>query len=124
MTLGPTERPYPYDHYAPWQPPTGIDAFQESLVLSAYPSGSKVVEADSYRPEYMHYPLRVTVQTPDGHQNVCVLKAAPLIGGIEREGMVLPVLARLGLPVPAVLAGPVTHPDYPNALVLGISWSR
>jgi len=92
-----------------------MDAFQESLVLSAYPMGSKITKADSYRPGYMHYPLRITVQTPGGQEDVCVLKAAPLIGGVEREGTVLPVLARLGLPVPTVLAGPVVHPDYPNA---------
>jgi hypothetical protein len=44
-----------------------------------------------------------------------VLKADPLMGGVEREGKLLPVLARLGLPVPTVLAGPSFHPDYPNA---------
>ncbi len=115
MTPLPTERPYPYDHYDPWQPPPGMDAFQESLVLSAYPAGSRIVDADSYRPGYVHYPLRVTVQIPSRERHACVLKAAPLIGGGEREGKVLPVLARLGLPVPSVLAGPVAHPDYPNA---------
>jgi hypothetical protein len=63
----------------------------------------------------MQYPLRVSVQTPDGKEEVCVLKADSLIGGVEREGRLLPVLARLGLSVPSVLAGPIVHPDYPNA---------
>ena len=115
MTRLATGIPYPFDHYAPWQPPTGIDAFQESLVLSAYPAGTRIVEADPYQPEYRNYPLRVMVQTPDGKENACVLKASPLVGGVEREGQVLPMLTRLGLAVPSVLAGPVTHPEYPNA---------
>ncbi|MFL7809721.1 MAG: aminoglycoside phosphotransferase family protein [Anaerolineae bacterium] len=109
------EIPYPFDHYAPWQPPLGMDAFQESLVLSAYSPGSRIVEASSYRPGYMQYPLRVRVQTAGGKERGCVLKADPLIGGVEREAALLPVLSRLGLAVPAVLAGPIAHPDYPNA---------
>lgn len=115
MTLSETEIPYPFDHYSPWEPPSGMDSFQESLVLSAYPVGSRIAAANSFRPGYMDYPLRVRVQTPDGEEQVCVLKADPLIGGVEREGKLLPVLARLGLPVPLVLAGPAVHPDYPNA---------
>jgi len=115
MTPLVTEIPYPFDHYSPWQPPSGMDSYQESLVLSAYPEGSRVIEANSYRPGTMQYPLRVSVQTLDGEKKVCVLKADPLIGGVEREGRLLPVLARLGLSVPSVLAGPIVHPDYPNA---------
>lgn len=107
--------PCPFDHYAPWQPPTAFDAFQEALVLSAYPPGSRIVEASSYRPGHMQYPLRVRVRTASGEEQGCVLKADPLIRGIEREGALLPVLARLGLCVPSVLAGPIAHPDYPNA---------
>jgi len=62
----------------------------------------------------MHYPYRARVQLPDGREEICVLKADPLIGGIEREGKLLPVLAQLGLSVPSVLAGPWFHPKYPN----------
>ncbi len=91
-----------------------MDAFQEALILGAYPPDTGIVEAASYRPGYMRYPLRVRVRLPDGTEASCVLKADALIGGIEREGWVLPVLERLGLPVPTVLAGPTVHPDYPN----------
>jgi hypothetical protein len=43
-----------------------------------------------------------------------VIKVDPTIGGVEREAKLLPVLARLGLSVPDLLAGPVAHPGYPN----------
>jgi hypothetical protein len=112
--------PYPYDQYDPWRPPLGMDAFQESLVLEAYPAGTRIVGADSYRPGYMRYPLRARVRLPGGREENCVLKVDPLRGGIEREAKVLPVLAGLGLPVPAVLAGPVPHPDYPDAGAIAV----
>ena len=73
-----------------------------------------MVEASPYRPGYMDYPFRIRLRLPDGQEEFCVLKADPLIGGIEHEGVVLPVLAGRGLPVPSVLAGPMVHPDYPN----------
>lgn len=112
--LSATDIPYPFDHYRPWQPAPDVDDFQVSLILGAYPPGAKIVQASSYRPGYMDYPFRVGVQLPDGQETFCVLKADPLIGGVEREGRLLPVLAHLGLPVPSVLAGPKVHPDYPN----------
>jgi len=105
----------PFDEYQPWQPPEQVDAFQRALILGGYPPGSEIAEVGSYRPGYLDYPYRVQVRPPGGDESACVLKASPLIGGIEREGAVLPVLARLGLPVPAVLAGPASHPDYPHA---------
>ena len=105
----------PFDSYDPWQPPDHVDDFQRRMILGAYPPGSEIAEIRSYRPGYLDYPYRVQVRLPGGIESACVLKASSLIGGIEREGAVLPVLARLGLPVPAVLAGPTAHPDYPNA---------
>jgi hypothetical protein len=111
--LSDTEIPYPFDHYNPWQPATHVDDFQVSLILSGYPPGTEILEANPYRPGYMHYPFRIRIQLPDGGEAFCVLKADPLIGGVELEGKLLPLLARLGLPVPSVLAGPSLHPDYP-----------
>ena len=96
----------PFDHYDPWQPPESVDAFQRSLILGAYPPGSEIVEVRSYRPGYVDYPMRVEVRLPDGEMSACAVKASPLIGGVEREARLLPVLARHGLAVPAVLAGP------------------
>jgi len=105
----------PFDQYQPWQPPDHVDVFQKALILGAYPPGSEIVEIRSYRPGYLDYPYRVQVRLPGGKTTACALKANSLVGGIEREGAVLPVLARLGLPVPLVLAGPAPHPDYPHA---------
>jgi aminoglycoside phosphotransferase len=119
-TSSPTNIPYPFDHYHPWQPATNVDEFQVSLILGAYPPGAKIVEVSSYRPGYMNYPFRVKVQLSGGQEEFCVLKADPLVGGVEREGNLLPVLAHLGLPVPSVLAGPRSHPDYPNGGALTV----
>jgi len=107
--------PDPDGGVEPWQPPDGFDAFQEALVLSACPVGSSVVAASPYRPGYIQYPLRVQVRMPDGSERVCAIKTSPEVGGAQREGLLLPVLGRLGLTVPALLAGPVPHPDYPHA---------
>lgn len=113
-TSSETAIPYPFDHYHPWQPAAQVDEFQVSFILSAFPPGTEIVAISPYRPRYMNYPFRIRVQLPNGRENFCVLKADPLIGGVEREGKLLPVLAQLGLPVPSVLAGPRMHPDYPN----------
>jgi hypothetical protein len=94
--------------------PKGVDGFQERLVLSAFPAGSTIVEVTSYRPGYMHYPVRVRVQTPTSSVVGCVLKDDRFVGGVEREARLLGVLRGLGLPVPQVLAGPTSHPDYPD----------
>jgi aminoglycoside phosphotransferase len=106
---------HPFDHYQPWRLPDHVDEFQRALILNAYPPESEIVDIRSYRPGYMAYPFCVQIRLPSGEMSVCVLKANPLIGGVEREGKVLPVLARLGLPVPSVLAGPAFHPGYPSA---------
>jgi hypothetical protein len=104
-----------HDHYDPWEPPESIDAFQRSLILDAHPPGSEIAGIRSYRPGYIDYPFRVEVRSPGGETTACAVKASSLIGGAEREGRLLPALARLGLAVPEVLAGPVAHPDYPHA---------
>ena len=113
-SLSPIDIPYPFDHYNPWQPASNVDEFQVSFILDAYPAGTKIIDVNPYRPGYMNYPYRVRVQLPGGQDEFCVLKADPLIGGIEREGKLLPVLQQLGLPVPSVLAGLKIHPDYPD----------
>jgi hypothetical protein len=38
-----------------------------------------------------------------------------MLGGVEREAAVLPLLASAGLPVPTVLAGPLIDPTQPEA---------
>jgi len=77
MTQSATDIPYPFDHYHPWQPATDVDEFQISFILGAYPAGTKIVDISSYRPGYMNYPYRVSVQFPDGREESCVLKVDP-----------------------------------------------
>jgi aminoglycoside phosphotransferase len=121
MTLSQNEIPAPYDLYDPAALPSGMDAFLAGLVLSVYPPGPgvRILDSQSYRPGYMEFPVRVRVQVHtqggDGKEEVCVLKAGRVIGEAEREAALLPVLARVGLPAPRLLAGPVLHPDYPGA---------
>jgi aminoglycoside phosphotransferase len=78
----------------------------EALLLSLFPAGTQVVETQSYRPDYLTYPVRVRLQTlHDGFRH-CVIK----IGRrepIAREVQALRIVACLGLPVPEVLAEPV-----------------
>lgn len=111
MSLSRTAVPRPYDQYDPYHPPKGMDAYQQEVVLSAFPAGSRIAHVKAYRTDGMAYPLRVQVMTPD-KEITCVLKLGRFIGGMAREAALLPVLAKLGLPVPTLLAGPATHPDY------------
>src|SRR5690242_7099919 len=83
-----------------------MDISLASFVLSAYPHGSIIADSVSYRPDYMPYPAHVTVRTPTGGIEHCVLKVSEVSGEMEREASVLTMLATLGIPVPKVLAGP------------------
>lgn len=75
--------------------------------MSILPVGARIVELKSFRPGYLHYPLEVTVRTPDGDHRRYVVKRAVDAGRIEREARTLTALAELDIPVPVVLAGPV-----------------
>lgn len=77
-------------------------------ILSAYPQAARVVDIHSYRPGYLPYPARITVQTTTGTQTTCVLKVDVRTDIANREAQVLRVLTDLQLPVPTVLAGPIT----------------
>ena len=124
-----TDVPHPYDQYGPSGTPSALDAFLTGLVLSAFPKGSEVI-AFSKGKLYAEYPGGddcVVVRTPKGEEHQAVIKSRDFIGGIETEAMVLPVLQRLGFPVPSVLAGPADHPDFPEAspfLVLSVLKGR
>jgi hypothetical protein len=81
----------------------------QSLLLAAYPSGGvRVVDIRSFRPGYLPYPARVTVQISEGRQAHCVLHVDEDAEKTTRQARVLLALNELGLPVPTVLAGPVT----------------
>lgn len=87
------------------------------MVLGACPRGSRVVRAEYFRKEYVPGPIQVAVRTPDESERILVIRLARH-GSVEDEAHLLPILARLGLPVPEVLAGPEEDPDLPgNPLV-------
>ncbi|MHB0874603.1 MAG: phosphotransferase family protein [Anaerolineae bacterium] len=123
----PAATPYPYDHYPSARQTldaeTLLTPFRAGLVLSAFAPGSRIVSAVAARGQYLPCPVRVTVApaAADSSGADCpstvdvYLRLDRLIGGVAREAQVLPVLGRLGLPVPRLLAGPVVDPDRPEA---------
>ena len=54
-----------------------------SVILNSYPNANDVISIQSYRPNYLSYPARVTLRTIDGNLATCVLK------GSEDEDKVL-----------------------------------
>jgi aminoglycoside phosphotransferase (APT) family kinase protein len=99
-----------------------MEAAIDDFVRAAYPRGTAVTAVESYRSGYLPFPARVTLALPDGREDSCVVKLGEDIGRIQHEGRVLAALAELGLPVPALLAGPAVleHAD-PPAAALAIS---
>ena len=100
---------------------TGIDPlatltpFQARLILSVYPAGARIVAASPVRTWLLPCPVRVEVARPaGGATQTLILRLDRHLAGVAHEGRLLPVLARLGLPVPAVLAGPAVDPADPT----------
>lgn len=83
-----------------------------------YPTGTRIRDFQSYRPGYLAYPARLTVETPAGAISHCVLKQGECFETLAHEAQVLTALAELGLPVPQVLAGPMMLQDGKQILVL------
>ena len=91
-----------------------LTALQQAFVLSVFPAGTQIASAH-YMQNLFPCPVHACVTLPDGTGKSVVLRLARNRGGVEREALVLPPLARLGLPVPAVLAGPVSDPEEAQA---------
>jgi aminoglycoside phosphotransferase len=89
----------------------GLSEFQRNLVLSVFPKGSQIAAAQHFQREYLPSPMRVRVSLPDGGTHSVVLRLSRRMHGVEIEARVLPVLSRLGLQVPRVLAGPSVDPS-------------
>jgi aminoglycoside phosphotransferase (APT) family kinase protein len=99
-----------------------LTAFHKAFVLSLFPPGTRITAAH-YMQSLVPSPIHVRVTLPDGTEEQVVLRIARNRGGVEREALVLPVLARLGLPVPAVLAGPVSDLEDAQAFAMSLhSW--
>ena len=128
--------PNPFDFYEKFQIPTNradpLSRFEQRLILSIFPQGAQISKAAPAR-DWGFYPIRVLVHTNHGEQVVFLRKDAK-IGGVELEAALLPVLAKLGLPVPQLLAGPALDPASDDAVpvtvlsalpeesLLGFSW--
>ncbi|HEX5414697.1 MAG TPA: phosphotransferase [Chloroflexota bacterium] len=82
------------------------DLIREAVERDGAPS-ARIVAVESYRPGYLPYPARVTLEKTDGTRTTCVLKVGTAIDRIAHEARVLRALTDLGRPVPEVLAGPL-----------------
>ncbi len=107
-----------YNHVNEWQPSgTGkwsLSAFQEALILSAFSDHARIARV-SYIGDRTVPPIKVAVLTQAGTEIPVLLRTSRLLNGVETETRVIPVLSRLGLPVPQVLAGPAYDPDAPES---------
>lgn len=91
-----------------------LSPFQEQLILSVCPAGSRILSARFHRVVRLPGPIWVSITLPDGAERMLILRLDQRIGGVEREAAILPGLARLGLPVPTVLTGPIVDPTRPE----------
>jgi Phosphotransferase enzyme family len=98
-----------------------LTAFQEDLLLAACPSGSRVVKSEYFCTECVPGPVRCVARLPDGSQRTLVLRLARH-GSVEEEACLLPILARMGIPVPEVLTGPQRDPGGSDAAVAVYSY--
>jgi aminoglycoside phosphotransferase len=98
----------------PTDPAEYFTPFQQAVVLSVCPPGT-VLRAVAFTPQFTPKgPALVSVLLPDGSARTLVVKLSRSVQGVVTEARLFPVLARLGLPVPAVLAGPVYDPANPR----------
>lgn len=97
-----------------------LTPFQEALVLSLFPPGAAIVSALAMQ-KMAPCPIRVKVMTPQKVEKEIVLRIARSRGGVPREALVFPKLAQLGLPVPTVLAGPVSDPEDVRAVSMTLN---
>jgi aminoglycoside phosphotransferase len=111
--------PIPPERNVLWKPPPDmtkpLSSFQEDFILSVCPGGTRILSARFHRLVRLPCPIWVCVVLPNGEEETLILRMDYSLHGVEHEVAVLPVLARLGLPVPKVLAGPVIDPSQPDA---------
>jgi aminoglycoside phosphotransferase (APT) family kinase protein len=127
MTLSSRGSAVPFDQYT-WdgtvEARPRLTPTQEALVRTAAPGSTGIVAVRPRRrwDGRTAYPLFVRVARPAGETTV-LLRVDRFRGGVEAEAAVLPVLGRLGLPVPRLLAGPAAdraHPDRGPVSVLSV----
>jgi len=97
--------------------PNKLNISVEAVLLSIFPPGTRVIQSQPYRPDYLRYPMRVHLQTLGDGARRCVVKINPP-DLIEREVKALRLLSRVGLAVPEVLFDPVPLPSEEHTLVV------
>jgi aminoglycoside phosphotransferase (APT) family kinase protein len=90
----------------------------QQAILQIYPQAARIIDMQSFRPGYLLFPARLTMQATTGETQVCVLKVSMDADKLAYEARVLRALADLQLPVPQVLAGPATLPSTPEPLTV------
>ncbi|HEV2125934.1 MAG TPA: phosphotransferase, partial [Chloroflexota bacterium] len=91
-----------------------LSRFQHQLILTACPRGTRILDAHFVRDRLLPCPVWVRVALGSGAEHVLLLRLDRSPGGVEREARLLPLLARLGVPVAEVLAGPTYDPAQPE----------
>ena len=93
---------------------TPLTPFEARLVLGLAPRGTRIIRARYFRHHAYPCPIRVEVALPSGRPWSFVVRSIRQPRGhLEREVALYPLLAHLGLPVPALLAGPHRDPSDP-----------
>jgi aminoglycoside phosphotransferase (APT) family kinase protein len=92
-----------------------LSIFQENLILSLFPHGARIAQANYFQSDYLPSPMRVLVSLPNGEQRNVVLRMSRKPFGVERETRLLPILSRFGLQVPTVLSEITSDPNDAHA---------
>jgi len=114
-----TRVPTPSDVNRAWKLPADLSkpltSFQEAFILSICPKGTRIISARLHRTVQLPCPIWVELILSSGEVCQLILRMNYILGGVEREAAILPLLARAALPVPTILAGPVIDPTQPEA---------
>jgi aminoglycoside phosphotransferase len=114
-----TSVPNPSDLNTTWTPPTDmtrpLTPFQEAFVLSVCPEGTRILSARFHRTVQLPCPIWVHLTLPSGEEYQLIIRMNYARDGVKKEAAILPLLAKWGVPVPTVLAGPVIDPAQPEA---------
>lgn len=97
---------------------TAIDDQLQEAILQLYPNATRIIDIRSFRQGYLAYPARLTVQTTSGDRATCVLKVSADADKLAYEARVLRALTDLQLPVPNVIADPISISDSSATLNL------
>lgn len=91
-----------------------LSSFEESLVLSHFPKGTKIIESKFFNNYNLPCPIKVTIKLPNKKLKTVVLRKSRN-GNVGKEAKILRILLKLRLPVPEVL-----NNKYDEASILSL----